>query len=727
MVIKNVWEWDTDPQDNVFDPVDGGMPELMLRSGVNDSARARMSSMRTHYNDSEWIRVTIQGPDAPDIGTVARISATQFEITLLGVDLTSYFTKGRIIKCIEGGGIATDITTQVDDPAAAYDGVSITTVNVILTPALDPAISDVYVHSNSLMRALGAVDTTGSFYIPLTADSAGINAAIGLADAAGGGTVLLVEEVYAVNNAGGPVDLATNGNVILRGVSASSKLEQASGQNMDYLVIMDIPVAKNWNNIENMEIDGNSSNQSGGLNHGIDVRTGASDSKISNISFTSIEGCIHLTGSTITDLWISNCNFNSYLEFAIRSDLATDAHSGWIVNCRFNGLFTTNANAQALDITGTWTISGNNFDDIGDSSTVTHGIRMLSKTAVATGGRESTISGNRIYAGAGTQGTMIEVGGDRIAITGNSIIAPTAGTGIYVNSLSGGQIAEGCSISGNTISQGSPIKANIRTRSTVIAANACNPGAGLVGIESDGESPSISSNTIREGAVGIKLTTNSIDTLVTGNNIRLPTAHGVLLDGAADSPLVISNKIDSLAIGIGITANVTGAEVRNNDFQGTVGAIMDNLSTSTTALGNDPVLGDANHYISGFIGRWNYGISEFEEELVVPNYEGIALPGETGKGRYRLWWNITVHDNQDITMTARVGPLGTIADPVHGIGLVAAAIATTNIPRSEHALLASTEFVSSGATNLLTLTGTSSTNNIDLTINWFYVERMGDE
>ena len=76
MANREIWEWDTNPNDNDFVAADGGWPEGMKRSDVNEAARGNLAATRNFYNDREWIRVDIQGPDAADIGTVTRPSPT---------------------------------------------------------------------------------------------------------------------------------------------------------------------------------------------------------------------------------------------------------------------------------------------------------------------------------------------------------------------------------------------------------------------------------------------------------------------------------------------------------------------------------------------------------------------------------------------------------------------------------------------------------------------------
>ena len=566
---KEIWEIDTVAGDNDFSPSDGGWPEAMARSNVNNAARENLATMRRHYNDSEWIRVTSRGPDgAPaDVATFARITANQVTVTFTpGVDITSYFGVGRVIKIVNGGatGTGSDLITQVD--SRSYAG-PINTVNILASDTIHANATDVYVHSNSVIRAGALVASSGNFYVPATADSAGINAAISLADAAGGGTVLLVAHSYAINNAGGVIDLTTKGNIILQGADPEVRLTQASDQNMNALITIGNPGPGEANTVKDVFIDVDRANNPTGNGYGIEI-DGATRTAIERVFINNAAIGIKITSTAIGEILINKCRIQNYRSFGISSTAVTDTQRGIISGCYFDGGAVTVADPAAMKLAGKWNIDGNTIRSVGHASLLARGIWMWPMDAVGTGGLESVISNNMVEGSAAANGVCIEIGGSGVSCNGNLIESPTSGKGIYLNSSVAGRYAVGCVISGNSISSGSPIVANIRSRDTVISDNRCEPSSGLIGIESDGEYPVISGNNIRNGATGITTTANSLGSLVDGNLVLNTTTSGIDLTGMCNDIIVSNNVLTTTGIGIIIAAAAEDVAITANTVRG---------------------------------------------------------------------------------------------------------------------------------------------------------------
>ena len=110
MATRDVYEWSTIDASNLFPSDEGGWAEGMMRSNVNNSARANMGSVRRWYDDAEWLNLTVDA-------TITRISATQLDI--VGQDDTQYFTAGRRVR-ITGGTptpvYATVVSSVFGDP-----------------------------------------------------------------------------------------------------------------------------------------------------------------------------------------------------------------------------------------------------------------------------------------------------------------------------------------------------------------------------------------------------------------------------------------------------------------------------------------------------------------------------------------------------------------------------------------------------------------------------------
>jgi hypothetical protein len=114
-----------------------GFPEGMPPSGVNDAARQVMASVRTWYQDSQWVNLGY---------THVYVASTQFKIA--GTDVTAFYpvgrrvkitgaTTGTIYRTITVSSFSTDTTITVD--AATIQSETLT-VSVGALTMLDNAL-----------------------------------------------------------------------------------------------------------------------------------------------------------------------------------------------------------------------------------------------------------------------------------------------------------------------------------------------------------------------------------------------------------------------------------------------------------------------------------------------------------------------------------------------------------------------------------------------------------
>lgn len=651
MADKEVYEYDAvDSGNSTIPSGDGGFPELMARAAVNNSARKVQAALRRYYNDPEWIVVRIQGPDAGDIGVFSWVSATQFQINLSGVDLRPYFDVGRIIRIVDGGGVGVDLVTQV--VSRSYSD-PLTTVDITATDSMNVAASDAQVFHSSIIRKLALSDSDAQFFIPATTTAAGINAAIAAADAAGGGTVLLTESLYTLEAQ--IVFGASVGRVRLFGAGPEVFLRQDVAAGIDPLV--DLSATAEPVHLENIQFDMNG-------NAGTIVEIdGALRPRIENCVFVDGTDHIVFTSVTTSNAIISECLFTEYTGHAIRSTAVSDTHSGIISSCRIQGVSTTDANAAGIKLAGQWTIDGNTITSIGKSSGTPRGIWLWNEQANA-GGRRSVVSNNRIDGDGDTNGTMIEIGGDYVACSGNRINGPTAGIGIHINGTAAGQTILDAVVSGNVVVQGTPISINQRVKNAAVTGNTCEPAAGLTAIECDGDQCLIANNICEGGAVGVEVQTNSADCTISGNVIDSPSADGVLLSGICGDPVVMGNRfLGGIVDAVDVAAGVTNAIIKDNDIDSAVTNPITNASTTTRHLRNDEDINVRQRYADSDTDGW--GIAT---PIDVDTITALDLPGNDAIGTYHIWYE---HTNGDTGSAGRggrfrvhVGPTGDLTDPI---------------------------------------------------------------
>ncbi len=98
---------------------DGGWPEGMARSAVNDQARNNLGALRTWFEDAEWVDLL---QESGDDFTVSRVSTTQFRVTDdNGTDATSKFTMPDSISPATGMWVK---VTGTGSPTVVYGSVA---------------------------------------------------------------------------------------------------------------------------------------------------------------------------------------------------------------------------------------------------------------------------------------------------------------------------------------------------------------------------------------------------------------------------------------------------------------------------------------------------------------------------------------------------------------------------------------------------------------------------
>lgn len=610
---REIWEWSATAAANQgFPPADGGWPEGMSRQDVNDAARQDLATLRRHYNDSEWIRPRIQGPTAADVGVFARTGANTCTITLSGVDLSSYFRAGRVLRIVNGSGVGTDLITQCSVNATYLSGVTTITTKA----AMDVAASDVYAHVSSVLRAQALLDDNSQFFIPATADSAGIQAAINAASAAGGGIVFLNQNSYTV---GTQIDVTgTNGNVIIWGKSPQVTLLRTAG----------IGSMLNFSNtteaieIRNVRFDGDWLANPSGNGYGLSLAN-CPNALIDNCEFVRCETGIKLIGNTADGVSIRDCRF-TFHRHGVASSAATDQQTGAIRNCRFDGSLMSLPAPAAIKVSGAWTISGNYLFNVGHPTLVPVAIWIWDKTAPLNGGWQSVVEGNVVLT-SGTTGIGIWMGADETVCIGNTVRAPIAGTGIRLGSLTAGQSVDRCVVANNSVSQGA-IGIQVTEFATYcnVHGNAIGPSSGTA-ILNAGNHTSIRGNTLRLAPIGIDLIATAANCLVDGNAIYAVTSDAIIVRALASANMVTRNQITGAPTrGINVELGAVATLVVDN-YAPAMASPLTNLEPTTRIARNQQLVNHSQDTGNATGGTVNLMTND--------------LPGGGGIGDYLVEWD----------------------------------------------------------------------------------------
>jgi len=542
-VPKEIYEWSDENLPNGFLPADGGMPEGMQRSAVNDSARERMATLRRYYDDPEWIRFSVRGPSPADAATFTRSGASQVQLfSPAGVDFTQWLQPGRIVRVLNGGGAGVHTIARVD--SSSFDGNLTTTADLLgllgESLNLDLASSGIDAHSITLLGSVGGAGVgsggVGQFIVPPTLDAAGIQIAVDAAVAAGGGTILLAASEYLIDS-----EVVIPGGTWLRflGLSGFSRLTQPDGTGLTTM----------------FRITGTTGGTETFSNLIINAGNNASSCiRLEQAGSISVSGCRVLNGdvgisvaaNAVGRVEVEGCEFDGYRIFGISTDSEVSIiQVGLVRGSRFFSGFTTNANAAAMKVSGTWLIDACFIREVGKVSGTPRGIWLWNETA-NNGGANCQIVGCSVSASNSQFGTAIEIGGDNAVVSGCRISSAPEGIGIHVTGTSAGQQVANATITGNIVDGGSPVVLNDRSGAYLVANNRIVASAGKSCITIDGDSGVVSGNFSQSGQVAIDILANANGNHIHGNRFREQSLAGVKIRGASSNNVLFDNLGDGL-------------------------------------------------------------------------------------------------------------------------------------------------------------------------------------
>lgn len=615
---KEIWEWSANgPSNMLFPPGDGGWPEGMNRQEVNDASRENLASIRRYYNDPEWIHARIQGPSASNVGVFSRTGANTCTITLAGVDLSSYFRAGRVVKITNGGGVGVDLVTQCSINSTY--GAGVTTITTKAT--IDAAASDIYAHSASVLRAQGLLDDSSQFFIPATADSAGINAAIAAADAAGGGIVFLNQLSYSIAT---QIDITgTLGNVVIWGKHPQVTLLRTAAIGS----IINFSNASKSLEIRNVKFDGDWLTNPSGNGYGLSIANCLSV-LIDGCEFVRCESGIRITGTSCKRISIQNSNF-TFHRYGISTGAANDTHEGMIHGCTFDGSLMSLPAPASLRLSGTWKVYGNQLRNWTHATLVPTGIHIWDRTVLDAGGIRSTVFGNVVHGPSAATGIGIWMGASFSSCIGNIITGGNSTTGIKIGSNTAAAPAEGVTCSENSIVAGNlSIQVSEFARYGTIAANVLYPIAGTA-ISLASDLTVVRGNNIVNAPVGLDLLAAASENLIAGNSFSSITTAGIIVRSGASGNIVEGNVIHGTPTkAIDIEAGSIGTLVREN-YAPSVSTPVVNASTTSRICRNEQV----RDVRSGSASGVNIDLGASPGQTIIG---AQPLPGGGGVGTYMI-------------------------------------------------------------------------------------------
>ena len=520
---RPISEWSLVPAENVFPPIDGGWPEGMQRSDVNDSNRDNLANIRLWYDAPEWLNLFYINDVQASFVT---LSATQFTLTSVGVDFTSKFNVGRILRIIDGVSAGVDLRTIVESASFSND---VTTVNIAPGRPMTVSASDVLVYFSAELSIEGFAAGGGPFYEPATATSEGINAAIQLANAAGGGIVFMKEGLYTIADI-----LVMEDNVSLLGVGEGTILRQNDAT--DLAVMLDFN-GDSGSYCRDFVIDVNRFNQTTNVANGISITT-CSNLLFDNVLVKGSGVGIVIDVTASTDIEIRSCRFEDYTDQGISARFITGNHTGTISDCFFATTEYRNLLASAIFVWGHWNIGNNRIDLTGTATVDNRGIYLQAKTGADNGGNKCTVTGNTITSSCDNT-TAIEVGGNDCTVTGNSIVLTgTVTKGIVVDTATGGLFIDRVAITGNTIDGATSVGLQLsgNARYNTVSGNTIT--ASLLAMDVTGTLNLINGNTFVGGTDGIRFNAASILNAFNGNSLRGIVATAIdVFSGATENDI----------------------------------------------------------------------------------------------------------------------------------------------------------------------------------------------
>lgn len=619
-MAREVYQWSKTAALNNFPPVDGGWPELMNRSDVNNASRENLRAMRQWYDDPEYLRLMRDSAGAAL--TVSKLSANVVRIGG-GTNMTAYFPVGRRVKMI--GGAPDPVYAHVVSAAFSTPNTDVTLDTYTGHTEVPPGLTDILEHIASTLgkEAFLSLTVTG-FYLPAAATRVALQAAIDAANAAGGGTVLAHHANYPLD-----ATLTMKSNVALFGGSWWGT--RLSLNNTVNAIAISFPSSTTRASIIGITLNANGANNATG-SEGISVGDGCTEIVIDQIRVLDARrDGVRIFNSTTrnTDIHVSRFFMDAPGRHGVNveDDITQNARiyigPGTVSN---PGAYDNDGSgvkwAGQVEIVGVQSIDLNRA-----APSIQRGFWGEQKIAASSKhGRFSTLSAF-VARGSGEQVRGLDIGGEHNAIgPGVVFLTGTSSRGAIVDATLGGEIAD---------------------RNLFIGVHVRGAAAGLR-VEGDGRRNSFKDCHLRDCTTGIDVIGD--ENIFQDCHIEGGTTH-VQVQSGAEQNVFKGNVHRDGTTGYSILAGAVDTVVEENDFDSVTTAIAD-AGTSSRISGNHPFLERSYSQKTGG--------DEAAGTIAIAGLTGIALPGVGGNGVRKFIVRPTI---EAVIITA--GPANTIFFQIH--------------------------------------------------------------
>ncbi len=535
---REIYEWALAAADNNFLFSDGGMPEGMARSEVNDSARERMRALRNFYNTGMEFLNLMRSPADETAFTVTRLSSTEIRVASGATDMSSFFNVGRRLRTTTAASTTDEVfvlsvvysNPNTDVTIFSADGDSVTA-----------GIDGVLLAAATTLGRLAYDDTVPSnFVVPSDLTDAAFAAALAVVSASGGGTVLLLQGVTLITQ----THVVPPFVRILGLAPAASVLAQDVGANLDAM----LDVASN----NGIQLDGFSL-----VGEGLSQVSGDGDLIVgtdpNRLDITSM----FLGGPRRHAVFLSD----SPTQFRMRathvndcggSGVFVDPTDDDVINCQitgvqFSGIGSGSAimDPAAIRVAGEWAISNVSITGLDNTSgaVTQRGIWMSERAAGSAPFQDahtSSLVGFSV-SGTGQNARGIEIDGRNIAVSGGAIeCTGSVSRGIVIGGPGVSELPES-NVIGDVTVRGANIACLIQPPAIQNIVGSCVFRDCTTGVIVQGDRNHIHNNLIDNPTDGIVVASGANANVVRGNNIFSASGDSIRMETGETNSIVIGN------------------------------------------------------------------------------------------------------------------------------------------------------------------------------------------
>ncbi len=649
-MAREIYEWSRNAAANNFAIADGGMPEGMDRSDVNDSARERMRSVREQLDTGLGWRQIFRNEDGTMMTNAVLPLAATIPISTGSRDMTDLVPVGTRVRLESATEVAygTVFTTNYLDPTLTLVLRSLTG-DPFTTGATDVDIGVCVVPE--LGELAWQDNVSGNYIVPSGFTNTNVADAIALANASGG-TVLLGIGTYDITTMH---EIETG--VTIMGQGPGSVLAINSGASMTECI--QCKAGDDGFALRDFTISGQ---PAVGFMAGVRVEAGASGLSIDRLYMDDLAGVGINIDTDCHDISISNCEIGNIQGVGIRvADANTSVYGINIVGCRFYDYGLGITNGAGVKASGEVNISACHFSGLDLAGpAVQRGVWLLEQAAASPNQQDAhncTVTGCTVT-GSGANAIGVQVGGRNNSVSACSVeLSGSVSRGIHFEGATGSRNPTKNSVTGCSL-QGVNKGIEVGSVSDYNTITGCQINAVSVGVQVSGDNNYVSGCNISDGVDGVQLDGNF--NVVTGVLLDDQTGDGAIVTG--------DNNFVTDLHGRSVTGDVIDVQAgaADNVLSGihsisTVGGVITDAGDRTVA---DDVSGEV------LITVHDSSNTDIQDASDVPfgNLTGVAFPGLGANAQRDYYFNLSF-----ISLSGsgtfqqyklHVGPNGDESDPV---------------------------------------------------------------